>query len=29
HLTELEQKVDDFNALFEELLAARKKSQKK
>lgn len=28
HLTELEQKVDDFNALFEELLAARKKSQK-
>ncbi|EAR0240939.1 transcriptional regulator, partial [Salmonella enterica] len=22
-------KVDDFNALFEELLAARKKSQKK
>ncbi|ARD61590.1 transcriptional regulator [Kosakonia radicincitans DSM 16656] len=28
-LAELEQKVDDFNALFEELLAARKKISKK
>ncbi|WP_038910913.1 helix-turn-helix domain-containing protein [Dickeya dadantii] len=29
HLADLEQKVDGFNALFEELLMARKKSNKK
>lgn len=28
HIQELESKVDSFNALFEELLAARKKSKK-
>lgn len=29
HLSELEEKVDGFNALFEELLSARKKTKKK